>query len=158
MTSAVCNQLSPSPERWFLPRMVLEEDCKIETALWLVIHDRDAPARFQIFFNIAEIVRRSRQMMKHIPGEHKIETGFRQIHLASLSKDSADIFKPFLCRLASDEIKILRLHVNRIDPPRPSRFPGKGKRKISASGTDVGYDIAVANVQARDDLDRFAFR
>src|SRR3990172_1308747 len=96
-------------------------------------------------------------MMEHVPGEYKVEAGFRQFHLATRSQDRDDIIIPFLRRLALYEIQILRLHVDRIDPAGLSCFPGKGKRKIAASGTDVGNDLPLANVKARDDLDRLAF-
>ena len=96
-------------------------------------------------------------MMEHIPGEDKIETGLRQFDLAPRSQDRDDIIKPFPRRLASYEIQILRLHVNRIDTAGLSCFPGKGERKIAASGTDVGNDIPLANIKARDDLGRLAF-
>ena len=123
--------------------MVLEEGDKTEAALRLVIDDRDLPVRFQIFFQIAEIVRRLRQMMEHIPGEDKVETGFRQFHLAPRSQDRDDIIKLFVRRLAPYKIQILLLHVDRVDPAGLSCFPGKGERKIAASGTDVGNDIAL---------------
>jgi hypothetical protein len=96
-------------------RMVLEEGDKTEAALRLVVDDRDLPDRFQIFFKTAKIVHWLRQMMEHIPGEYKVETSFRQVHLTPRSQDRDDIIKPFLYRLVSYEIQILRLHVDRID-------------------------------------------